>query len=54
MNAVSPSDFSHLKAHDEQLVRLGMLAEQYSPDDPNTALLKLRQWTEALAQLLRL
>jgi len=51
MNAVSPSNFGHLKAHDEQLVRLGMLAERYFADDPNTCLLKLRQLTEGLAQL---
>jgi type I restriction enzyme R subunit len=46
------SNFAHLYQHDEQLVRLGMLAERYFPDDPNTALLKLRQLTELLAQLL--
>lgn len=51
MNAVSSSNFGHLKSHDEQLVRLGMLAERYFPDDPNTCLLKLRQLAEALAQL---
>jgi type I restriction enzyme, R subunit len=45
------SNFGHLKAHDEQLVRLGMLAERYFPEDPNTCLLKLRQLSEALAQL---
>jgi type I restriction enzyme R subunit len=45
------TNFSHLKAHDEQLVRLGLLAERYFADDPNTALLKLRQLTELLAQL---
>ncbi len=45
------SNFGHLKAHDEQLVRLGMLAERYFPEDPNTSLLKLRQLAEALAQL---
>lgn len=44
------SNFAHLKAHDEQLVRLGLLAERYFPEDPNTALLKLRQLTELLAQ----
>lgn len=43
MNAVSTSNFGHLKSHDEQLVRLGMLAELYFPDDPNPCLLKLRQ-----------
>src|SRR5262249_27460685 len=33
-----------------QLLRLGMLAERYFPDDPNTTLLKLRQLAEFLAQ----
>jgi type I restriction enzyme, R subunit len=45
------SNFAHLQAHDEQLLRLGMLAERYFPDDPNTSLLKLRQLTEFLTQL---
>jgi type I restriction enzyme, R subunit len=45
------TNFGFLEAHDEQLVRLGMLAERYFADDPNTALLKLRQLTELLAQL---
>jgi type I restriction enzyme R subunit len=36
---------------DEQLLRLGMLAERCFPDDPNTTLLKLRQLAELLAQL---
>jgi len=45
------SNFACLQEHDEQLLRLGMLAERYFPDDPNTALLKLRQLTELLAQL---
>lgn len=44
------TNFGFLKAHDEQLVRLGMLAEKYFPDDPNTSLLKLRQLAELLAQ----
>lgn len=51
MNAATQSNFSHLKAHDEQLVRLGLLAERYFPDNPNTCLLKLRQLAESLAQL---
>ncbi len=46
-----PGNFVHLKAHDEQLVRLGQLAERYFAEDPNTCLLKLRQLTELLAQL---
>ncbi|MFN7982528.1 MAG: type I restriction-modification system endonuclease [Vicinamibacterales bacterium] len=46
----SPSNFAVLRAHDEQLMRLGRLAEGYFADDPNTALLKLRQLAELLAQ----
>jgi len=45
------SNFAHLQDHDEQLLHLGMLAERYFPDDPNTSLLKLRQLAEFLAQL---
>src|SRR5689334_8971459 len=45
------TNFAHLEIHDEQLVRLGMLVERYFADDPNTALLKLRQLAELLAQL---
>jgi type I restriction enzyme R subunit len=45
------TNFAHLRGHDEQLVRLGMLAERYFADDPNTSLLKLRQLAELLAQL---
>jgi type I restriction enzyme, R subunit len=46
-----PSNFTFLREHDEQLVRFGMLAERYFPEDPNTCLLKLRQLTELLAEL---
>lgn len=46
------SNFSVLSQHDEQLLRLGMLAEKYFADDPNTCLLKLRQLAEVLTQLL--
>ena len=45
------SNFAHLQDHDAQLLRLGMLAERYFPNDPNTSLLKLRQLAELLAQL---
>ena len=44
-------NFAFLKPHDEQLLRLGALAERYFPEDPNTCLLKLRQLSELLAQL---
>lgn len=46
------SNFSVLGQHDEQLLRLGMLAEKYFADDPNTCLLKLRQLAESLTQML--
>jgi type I restriction enzyme R subunit len=39
-----------LRPYDEQLFRLGSLAERYFPDDPNMSLLKLRQLGELLAQ----
>lgn len=45
------SNFAHLQSHDEQLLRLGMLAERYFTDDPNTCLLKLRQLAELLARM---
>ena len=51
MATKSPSsNFLHLQVHDEQLVHLGMLAEKYYTDDPNTCLLKMRQFAELLAQ----
>jgi type I restriction enzyme R subunit len=50
-SGASRTNFAQLKVHDEQLVRLGMLAERYFADDPNTAILKLRQLAELLAQL---
>lgn len=43
-------NFSHLQACDDQLVRLGALAEKYFVDDPNTSLIKMRQFGELLAQ----
>jgi type I restriction enzyme R subunit len=50
MNPVS-ANFDFLGKHDAQLVRLGVLAERYFKDDPNTCLIKLRQFGEVLAQL---
>lgn len=46
------TNFGFLKAYDAQLVRLGALAERYFKDDPNTCLIKLRQFAELLAQQL--
>lgn len=45
------TNFAHLAQSDEQLLRLGLLAEKYFAEDPNTCLLKLRQLSEVLAQL---
>jgi type I restriction enzyme R subunit len=44
------TNFAHLRRYDEQLYLLGSLAERYFPEDPNTALIKLRQLGERLAQ----
>lgn len=44
------ANFSHLQDVDEQLVRLGALAEKYFSDDPNTSLIKMRQFGELLAK----
>jgi type I restriction enzyme R subunit len=48
---VSPN-FGFLAVHDPQLVRLGALAERYFTNDPNTCVIKLRQFGELLAQLI--
>ncbi|MDB6132995.1 MAG: type restriction protein res subunit [Verrucomicrobiales bacterium] len=52
MKSIRPltSNFAVLGAHDEQFLRIGMLAERYFTEDPNTCLLKLRQLVEVLAQ----
>jgi len=44
-------NFAFLEVHDPQLVLLSALAEQYFAGDPNTCLIKLRQFGELLAQL---
>lgn len=46
------TNFAHLEQHHEQLLRLGMLPEKYFAKDPSTCLLKLRQLSKLLAQLL--
>jgi type I restriction enzyme R subunit len=45
-------NFGFLSHYDAQLVRLGALAERYFTEDPNTCLIKLRQFAELLAQQL--
>ncbi len=44
-------NFAFLKAYSLELVRLGTQAEHYFANDPNTCLIKLRQFGEQLAQL---
>jgi len=44
------ANFAFLADYDAQLARLGALAERYFRDDPNTCLIKLRQFGELLAQ----
>ena len=48
---VETANFGFLAKHDVQLMRLGALAERYFGSDPNTTLIKLRQFGELLAQL---
>src|SRR4051794_19753548 len=48
---IESRNFQFLSAYNAQLVRLGALAERYFRDDPNTCLIKLRQFGEVLAQL---
>lgn len=42
-------NFNFLAEHDPQLVRLGGLAERFFYEDPNTCLIKTRQFAELLA-----
>ncbi|MBP8807499.1 MAG: type I restriction-modification system endonuclease [Kofleriaceae bacterium] len=46
------ANFAFLVVHDPLLDHLGALAERYFADDPSTALFKLRQFGEVLAQRL--
>jgi len=48
--AFASPNFAFLTKYDEVLVRHAALAERYVFDDPNAALLKLRQFGELLAQ----
>jgi type I restriction enzyme, R subunit len=46
---ISPN-FKFLTAYDRQFLRLATLAERYFRSDPNTSLIKMRQFGELLAQ----
>jgi len=45
------SNFLHLAKVHKDIARLGVQAERYFAEDPNTCLLKLRQFAELMAQL---
>jgi type I restriction enzyme, R subunit len=45
------SNFAFLQTREPQLYRLGLLAERYFAEDPNTCQIKLRQLSELAAQL---
>jgi len=49
---LSGTDFGYLREHDEQLVRLGLLADRCLVEHPRLALTKLTQFVELLAQLI--
>ncbi len=51
MHKIRSANFDFLETHSDQLVWLGSLAERYFSDDPNTCLIKLRQFAELLAQM---
>lgn len=46
------SNFDVLKTYDDRLALIGAMAERYFQEDPNTTLIKLRQFAELLAQQL--
>jgi type I restriction enzyme R subunit len=48
--AFASPNFAFLMHYDEVLVRHAALAERYIFDDPNSALIKLRQFGELLAK----
>jgi type I restriction enzyme, R subunit len=48
--ALASPNFAFLVKYDEVLIRHAALAERYVFDDPNSALIKLRQFAELLAQ----
>lgn len=47
---IKSQNFFFLRSYEQQLDRIGALAERYFPDDPNTCLIKLRQFGEELAR----
>lgn len=50
VSAPSSANFGFMRPYGPQFERLGALAERYFAEDPNTCLIKLRQFCELLAQ----
>lgn len=50
MQGIQSPNFHFLATYDAQLVRLSSLAERFFAEDPNTCLIKLRQFGELLGQ----
>ena len=50
INALASPNFAFLAKHDALLVKYGAQAERYVFEDPNTAIIKLRQFSEVLAK----
>jgi hypothetical protein len=48
----SSSNFNFLEVHDRELLTLVRFAEKYYNNDPNTSLIKLRQFGERIVQLI--
>ena len=48
--AIKSPNFFFLESHDQLLVTLAAQAETYLLSDPNTSLIKLRQFVELLVQ----
>jgi type I restriction enzyme R subunit len=50
LRSAPTSNFWMLASYAPELAKLGFRAEKYFSDDPNTCLLKIRQFAELLAQ----
>ena len=49
---IQSANFGFLRQHDQQIVKLAALAEQFFHNDSNTCIIKLRQYAERLAKLI--
>jgi len=49
---IQSANFGFLRQHDQQIVKLAALAEQFFHSDSNTCIIKLRQYAERLTKLI--